>query len=681
MAITFDLATKKLTDGRRPTDKLFFGGSICVAYTLQSDDITKGEKPKSTPYKDRKGEFVLADGALYEATTKTKLTVEPYGEGLFFDAVSESDELSEFGINLSFNFMGKKNGGGWGNQFLFNSPYVSDDPKIVYAYLKKPNGANLLVAVLSESDGWKMDYSPFMGGHYFYKLNLFANFDRAYGTPRKANTIRFVILPVGDFDDCLSTLAKLYGVPFLSYDKNGGRFGEKIALKLYGEADGITELYDGKETPLGFVQEYTLTNDGETKLVPTFGEKRGAAATVYAYDDLKNLYKKSMDTVKLEVVAGTDGNLCEHQCWCAAMLRFLIGYKDLLTPEEITVYENKIKDLLDRVTETDENKAIHRITILNKPYLDFPAYNVFKSRRIQEEFFGITILLDAYRYFGEEKYYEYAVNTMDSLLDNCQKPDGRLETSNGMAGEDYTTVCCAMIPIADMANFMKGKDDRRAKKYSEAANRMAEYLYNRGLNFPTEGGTDEEWQSEIAKEFEREMEDGSISCTALALVYYCANLERVEKYIQKAKEVLDVHENWVIETPLAQMHKSSLRWWETQWEGDADGPAICAGHAWTIWRAEADYWYAYLTGDPVHAQKAKNAFTTNFAKIQRDGRSYSIYNPDLINGGGFHARSEEITFCLAPKYADREDCGLTRYVWIRAYDTLLKAEKDERRTL
>lgn len=674
MSIAFDLVRKKLTDGRSPTDELLLGAP-CVAYTLKTDDITKGEKPSATPYQDRKGEFTTENGVLYHAETKTRMTVEFYEDGLIFEATSENDDLSEFGINLPFNFMGRKNGGGWKNQFLFNSPYVSDDRKIVYAYLKKPNGANLVVAVLSEADGWKMDYSPFMGGHYFYKLNLFANFDRAYGTPRKENKLRFAILPVGDFDDCLTRLAKLYGVPFLSYDKNGGRLGEKIALKIYGEADGMTEAYEGKETFLGKISEYTLRNEGETTLVPTFGGKRGAYATVYAYTELEKLYKKSMDAVKLEVVAKTDGNLCEHQCWCAAMLRFLIGYKNMLAAEEVAAYESKIKDLLDRITETDETKAIPRITILNKPYLDYPAYNIFKSRRIQEEFFGITVLLDAYRYFGDKKYYEYAVNTTDSLLDNYQKIDGRLETSNGMAGEDYTTVCCAMIPIADMANFMKGRDGKRAKKYGEAASRMAEYLYRRGMDFPTEGGTNEEWQKAIAGEFERETEEGSISCTALALVYYCANIKRVERYIEKAKEILDAHESWVIETPLAQMHNSTLRWWETQWEGDADGPAICAGHAWTIWRAEADYLYARLTGDPVYEQKAKNAFITNFAKIRKDGASYSIYNPDLINGGGFHGRAEEIMFRIAPKYADREDCGLSRYVWIRAYDTLLKAAR------
>ena len=85
------------------------------------------------------------------------MTIEAYEDGLIFEATSESDEWSEFGVNLPFNFMGNKNGGGWQNQFLFNLPYVSDERKIVYCYFKKPNAANLVVAVLSASDGWGKD--------------------------------------------------------------------------------------------------------------------------------------------------------------------------------------------------------------------------------------------------------------------------------------------------------------------------------------------------------------------------------------------------------------------------------------------------------------------------------------------------------------------------------------------
>lgn len=218
------------------------------------------------------------------------------------------------------------------------------------------------------------------------------------------------------------------------------------------------------------------------------------------------------------------------------------------------------------------------------------------------------------------------------------------------------------IPIVDMANFLKDKKPDRSKKYFLAASKMAEYLYGRGLSFPTEGG-----ECKYV-----EMEDGSISCTALSLLYYCKNVERVEKYVQKAKEVLDLHESWVMKTPICQMQNSSLRWWETQWEGDQDGPAFCCGHAWTIWRAEADYLYYALTGDEEYLIKAKNGFGTNFAKIQEDGTSYSIYNVDDINGGGFHNRCEEITFQIADKFAQVTDSGISRYVWIRANDSLLK---------
>lgn len=147
------------------------------------------------------------------------------------------------------------------------------------------------------------------------------------------------------------------------------------------------------------------------------------------------------------------------------------------------------------------------------------------------------------------------------------------------------------------------------------------------------------------------MEEGSISCTALSLLYYCRNVRREKRYLEKAKEILDLHENWVIETPICQMKCSTLRWWETQWEGDADGPAICAGHAWTIWRAEADYLYYSLTGEEEYLRKAFNGFLTNLSKIDSAGKSYATYNPDFINGGGFAGRAEEVSFRIANRFA------------------------------
>jgi hypothetical protein len=219
-----------------------------------------------------------------------------------------------------------------------------------------------------------------------------------------------------------------------------------------------------------------------------------------------------------------------------------------------------------------------------------------------------------------------------------------------------------MIPIVDMANFLKDKDGLRAKKYYESARRMAEFIYNRNLNFPTEG----------RKTFDKKtFEDGSISCSALALLYFCNKVKLESKYLKRAKNILDFHDAWVIKTPVCQMKNSTLRWWETLWEGDKDGPAICAGHAWTIWRAEADYLYYKLTKDEQYYEKAVNGFITNLSKIDSEGRSYAIYSPDMINGGGVNKEFGKFEYKIANKFPKQEDCGLSRYVWIRLNDTFL----------
>ena len=646
-------------DTRCPGDKIF-SEPLSVCYTLLTDDITRGEKPASTPYSDRLAPFREEGGALVCDEAEARLEVREEGGALHFSLSSRSEKLSAFGICLPFFFMGKK-GGCWQRQFLLNSPYIAQDGDILYAYLTKPSGEHLVAAVKGGAAGWKMDYSPYLGGHYFLNLKFYANFDRAYRTPRRAQRLDFSLFPVRDFRHCLSVLARFYGVPFLDYDVNGGACGTEIALRAYGRCTGFLKAGEGVPRK---GRSFRAEGEGESELAPLCGKKRGAPVTVYAFKDIFSLYKRSMDAVDPADVAKTDGNLCEHQCWAPAMLRLLLLRPSLLTARESQSYRQRVKELLDVVTETDPAKAVERRTILASPHEGLPAYNIFRSTRIQEEFFGITLLLDAFRVFGDEKYYEYAVRTTDSLLLNYQKEDGRLERPNGKVREDYTTVCCPMIPLADMANFLKGRDPARSEKYFAAAGRMAEYLFRRGMSFPTEGGS--------ASEAEPETEEGSVSCTALALLYYCRNVKREERYIRKAKEILDAHENWVIRAPLCQMHGSTLRWWETQWEGDADGPAICAGHAWTIWRAEADYLYSVLTGDAAHRIKAYNGFMTNLSKIRPDGKSYAVYNPDMINGGGFHSRSEEVRFSLASRFPRQTDSGLSRYVWVRLADTFLK---------
>ncbi len=638
-----------------------------VCYTFESDDITTGEKPWGVPYIDREDCAKVEGNSLIYDKSKSVVTVSPLGDGFLLDLKCEGDKIDELGLVLPFNFMGKK-GGKWQEQLLFNSPYISNDRKIIYSYLSNPNGNDLVTCVLSEADGWKMDYSPFSFGHYFINLRFLANFDKVYKTKSKRNSLRVALLPCCGFPDALDKLSKIYSVPFMDYSIGGGQIGDKIRLVPHGKIDTLVEVFDGKERVLPYRDEYELYHLGEVSIIPVSEGKRGAGITLYAYNNLLDLYKRSIDTVDLEIIKKhTDSNLCEHQCWASATLRYLLNYKDTLTDAEVANYETRLRSLLLTLTEQDPNLAMPRITILKMPHEGFGAFNVFKSRRVQELFFGITILLDAYKYFGDKIYYEYAVGATDCLIRDYQDESGRIFIDWGDKKDDYTTVCAPMIPLVDMANFLRDKDKAKSDKYFECAEKMASYLYERGLNFPTEGVS-----SDLVEE---EMEDGSISCTALCLLYFCKNVRPCVDYIKKAREILKIHDTWVIKTPICQMHGSSLRWWETQWEGDADGPAICAGHAWSIWRAEADYLFYEITKEEEYLTRAKNGFMTNLSKIDKDGKSYAIYSPDEITGGGFFSKSEQVRLEIAPRFPRTEDCGLSRYVWIRMNDTFLNEYK------
>ncbi|MBO4323134.1 MAG: hypothetical protein J5836_00585 [Clostridia bacterium] len=630
-----------------------FSDEITISYTLRSDDITKGTKPQGTPYVSRKAYF---DKKGYNAETKSRIICKRAKSGIKITLTTDSDDLSEFGLNLPFNFMGKKNGGGWRKQYLFNSPYSSSDNENVYCYFTNPDGNNLMLVFGGKADGWKMDYSFFLGGHYFWNLKALANFDRAYKTGSENKELVLYLFEVGSFEEGLEKVSEVKGLPVAVYDKSGGAVGEKIKIKAIGKCDGYE--INGENFPYSENFVYEINTTGITEIIPVYKGKKGLGCSVYGYESVGDLYASSMRAVSMEDIAKTDGNLCENQCWVSAMLRFMLIFG------KNERYEDLVKAELDVICETDEGKAVARQTILDKPHGRFPAFNVYKSGRVQEQFFGITILLDAYKYFKDEKYLFYATNALDCIIQNYQKADGRIETYTDWSNsyDDYTTVCAPIIPVIDMALFFADKNVKKSSYYKDGARKIAEYLYRRGLSFPTEGG--------VTDRAETEMEDGSISCTALSLLYYCAKIERREEFIKKAKEILDMHESWEIKTPLAPMFRSSLRWWETKWEGDEDGNALCCGHAWTIWRAEADYWYYYLTGDEEYRLKAYNGFMSNFAKIDGKGKSYSCYQCDYITGGGFADRAEDVEFRIAKGFPRRTDSGLSRYVWIRLAEIL-----------
>ena len=654
---------KRKTDGERNMTageefkREYLCDDISVSYTLKIDDITKGEKPPMSPYASRKESF----SGGFAPLTKTRLTIKRDGGGYLISARSASDELSQFGLNVPFNFMGKKNGGGWRNQFLFNSPYSSSDNGRIFCYFASPNGMNFVLLFLSRADGWKMDYSPFSGGQYFDNFQALAHFDRAY-KPRSSrfsrNVIEFFVRPVENYDEALTVVSEKLGLPVAYYDRNYCRIGDDIRIRIKGEADYVTSRGKRYEVTDGEAR-VTAEKYGLTTVTPYRAGKKGLDCVYFACGSIEDLYSESVRSVSREDLATGDGNLCEWKCHVSAILRYekIFGASACLSA--------KIKSDLALATARDESLAKPRQTVFYKARKGFPPYHVYASARIQEQFFAVGIFIDAYELTAKKKYYEYAVRTLDCALATTQKENGGIFVRFGDGRErDYTTVCCPLINVADAAFLARREGDTvRAARYEAAAAKMAEFVYNRGDDFPTE--TDDH---DFAEPF---VEEGSISCSALTLLYYCAKIRREEKYVARAKELLDLHDSWVIKTHIAPMFFSSLRWWETKWEGDRDGNALCCGHAWTIWRAEADFWYYKLTGDREYLEKARCGFMSNLSKIDARGRSYACYQPDYITGGGFTDKCEQVAFRIAKGFPKQTDSGLSRYVWTRAVASIL----------
>ena len=643
-------------------------------YTLKSDCVAELEKVPYTPYVPRKAVYGLVkhggDFAEFEnAELGAVLRYELDGGGLKIE-LNGGEGFSQFGINLPFNFLSKLNGGNFKEQFLFSSPYSSFDNGHIYCYLTRPDGLNFAVYAQNEIAGWKMDYSPYSFGHFFVSLNMLANFDGAYNFKRYKNRVVLRLRPETDIKSAQKYFSGLKNIPVARYEVSGGLTGTAARVEITGEYDKLKIADAAGEyfiDACGAYADIPLRVCGITRATPYYKGAAGADCTLYAYDGLGGLYAKAMASVKQEEIYAMDANLCEQQCWISAMLRYMRVYgRD-------AAMENQVKAVLGVIMTDDERKAVPRLSLFPKAQPEYqkeygiPAlspYNAWRSNRVQEMLFGVTTLLDAFRTLGDIKYLDYAALVLKAAICDYLKPDGMIERFNPWYRiyEDYTTVTCLIIPVVDMALELR-KQGRAgdAAYFSGCAEKIAAFLYRRGMNFPTEGdGT---------KLASAEYEDGSMSCTALSLLYFCRFFEYKQEYADKAKEILDLHKAWRMYSPLANMYGSTLRWWETIWEGDSDGPSLCAGHAWTIWRAEADLYLALFNRDTGALLDAYNGFTTNFAKIQADGVMYTAYIPDYIAGGGETNNREEIEYRTAKGFPRRADSGISRYVFTRCFDS------------
>lgn len=643
-------------------DKNGFGG---VRYTLKDDDITTDDA--FVLYSDRLSDYNMqefSEGCVKCENTSLGIhTIFSLEEDeLIIDSYAENESISQFGIDLNFNFLGKKNGTYVG-QLIPSSPYTSLAEERLYYILPIVNVGFCAVVSLTPKSLWKMDYSSYCAGHYINGFQIMSSSDKAFGREGKKR-LSLRIFFAETVDECYQKIQRIFDCPMLITDITG-TFKNTLTVDVLGNADLVKVILDDK-------QEEITVNDGKVTvnrlgygrhtLIPYFNGMPGLDTQVWFGNDVKELFEKSCDSIKKPYHG--DDNLCEGMTWCWSMLCYMNMYSDKR-------YIDKVEDALKTVMG-EGREPVPRQTILPYAADGFPPYHIYKSKRVQEQFFGISMLTEMYKLTKDKKYLDFAADSAKTMINCYQREDGAIVPET-----DYTTVCAPIIPIIDLALIYKDMDKDEHNYFASSAKRIAEYLVKRGLHFPTEG--------EISDINDEEMEEGSISCTALSVLYYCRYIEKRQDYIDFAEKVLKLHDYWITYTPDVRLYRSTMRWWETIWEGDGTGPAICAGHAWTIWRAEADYHMAVLTGKEEYFKKSLNGFMTNFSKITAEGETFACYQPDYFAGGGHEGvrkSRKQLSEADYPKkyeithnYPKHYDNSLSRYVWARACATWLKDGK------
>ncbi len=588
-------------------------------------------------------------------------------DGIVIEIESSYSNLSQFGLNLDFNFVGTAKSS-YENQLLPATPYTSKDGQNSFMLLSRPNGRNVLLTSLIKSEGWKLTYSPYNGGHFIIGLKWLEQLDHVFDSKsitsdsQHIHTMKFKLEFSSSYDEAWSKLEQTIDAPIPLLPISGGTVGSILPVTIRGEWSSLSlRSPSGNKLDLslkaitagnGFTVAEVMLNEEGFYVVEAERNGKVMDATLFAFEDWMSLFQRNINCIIPPVFADDPVyHLCESSVWCWALTLYLRA----AGPDAEA--EQKARTLLDGWAFPHEGEEPNRCSIAPFPHIfegkEYSPYHLYQGTRIQEQFYAVSIYLEAYRAFNNNQYLELAIRLMMNILRDHMNEEGAIIRIDGKAIIDYTTVTALVIPIVDLANTLIGINDPRGAVLRRSAVKVADYLVRRGKHFPTEGDTDFN---------EKEMEDGSISCTALSVLYVAYHCEYKEEYVYFAKEILDLHEAWVMQVPDVRMFRSSLRWWETQWEGDQDGPAINAGHAWTLWRSEADFYYAVLTGDALRLADAFSGYMTNACKIQPDGITYASFTPDYIPD-----RTTEGV--LGHRYPTKPDYSLAYYLWPRSVDT------------
>ncbi|MCK4542472.1 MAG: hypothetical protein KAU17_09575 [Spirochaetales bacterium] len=612
------------------------------------------------------------------------------------------------GIELDLNFIntpGLKKGD---DMVIPTSPNMEEGGEQGFYLMSRTSGRYIVLAFPRPFACWRLKYSNF--GHHLLGFQLLLSLsDMKYPEGTVLNAYNSSSVRIGfaeDLEEAYTLASRLGGFPVVHAPFFGGTGRIKIPLTIAGEADELLLIDPHKKKEkieisgnkgekinieLRVPGQYTLLakKDAQVSKSTFFRNidwesliKRTVDFGVSHFQLPEGCYARAIDATNLayrnmKVIGGYSFGdpYEEHSCGSGEFGGFLAW----LTVKRM-LHFGETEDLIASSKKYFYSWALQNGAGSNSFFLN--AISPVTQQNMGETFSQGHLFKDQlyiqYEGWFLEEFCDYFQLTKDQsllnkikliafhMIDEHQDENGALinisSHNDGIFQKvDYTSCGTPVIGLIKAGRLLMEEGLDREKKVLSGAEKACNHLVKRGFNFPTETLPDVEF-----------VEEGSMACTALSLIYAYLHVAANENYKKMAGAILQAHDDWIIRSPQASLYGSSFRYWENIWETKDWGPSINGGHAWSIWTAEAWYYHYFISGDFSDLIESFAGFISNLSKVNQDGSMYSNYTPDFIPGDFSHNGSQFTTKYLAHGFPKRTFVSSSAYFLIRGSETWLR---------
>ena len=549
------------------------------------------------------------------------------------------------GLHLDFNILDSSDKDDNFHQMVAKTIYTDENYDYGYFIFQRPDGKLMFMTINKPFAAWRFKYS--YCGHRVLGMQLLSEasdvIDRHgdRGRLKVVDELEITFGFVESIDEAYSRICDTLNISITKFDISGGQIGSVIPTNVLGDDDTYYISPSGKQGKLS--NSIYLEEEGIYLLKSVNSDGRVHISRILCHKEWKEYYniinKFYMQHFQLE---------------SGAFARII--WKDSLSPEGGFQYENiafgndrfrgscrtgefggfagwallknlllygNNKEILAAASKYINNWALNKhqeelytSALCREPHDGWSAYHLYKECNFpQYEVWLMEQLIDYYTITNDREAYNDLLGLADHFITDHIREDGCVLNVT----HDYCTVHTPSMVYIKLGKLMEYECDvERSKKYFNTSRIINEYILSREFDFPTEG--------------EPCTEDGSIGCAAVSLLAYYYMYEKNNKYLEFGKKLIDFHDALIMDGFDCRMKGSSIRYWETHYESRDYGSSYNAGHAWSLWSAEARFYLALINGDIKLLKKSYNAFISNMCKVEENGGMTLAYSPDMIPG-------------------------------------------------